>query len=82
MAEEGRRGAADWLALAAAPAFAAMALLTGLLGGGPLDALCGAMAGGLPLDAMALMYALMALFHAGPWLRLPARRRRYSRNAA
>ena len=28
------RGLADWLCLAAAPAFAVMALLTGVLGGG------------------------------------------------
>ena len=32
-------GAADWLSFAAAPTFAMMALLTGVLGGGPLDAL-------------------------------------------
>ena len=34
------RGAADWLCLAAAPTFAIMALLTGVLGDGPLDMLC------------------------------------------
>ena len=33
-------GAADWLHLAAAPTFAIMALLTAVLGGGSLDALC------------------------------------------
>ena len=33
-------GAADWLCLAAAPTFAIMALLTGVLGGGPPDMLC------------------------------------------
>ena len=35
-------GAADWLCLAAAPTFAIMALLTGVLGGGPPDMLCSA----------------------------------------
>jgi hypothetical protein len=35
-------GVADWLCLAAAPAFAFMALLTGILGGGSLDMLCSA----------------------------------------
>src|SRR5258705_3430129 len=33
-------GAADWLCLAAAPTFAIMALLTGVLGGGPPDMFC------------------------------------------
>src|ERR1700752_110731 len=33
-------GAADWLHLAAAPTFAIMALLTGVLGGGSPEALC------------------------------------------
>ena len=37
-----RLGAADWLCLAAAPTFAIMALLTGVLGGGPPDMLCSA----------------------------------------
>ena len=32
----GRLGAADWLSLAAAPTFAAMALLTAVVGGGPM----------------------------------------------
>jgi len=34
------RGAVRWLSLAAAPTFAIMALLTGVLGGGPPDVLC------------------------------------------
>jgi hypothetical protein len=37
---ETARGPADWLCLAAAPTFAIMALLTGVLGGGPSDMLC------------------------------------------
>ncbi len=62
---------ADWLALAATPTFAAMAVLTGLAGGAPM--LCASH--GVPgLDGMAPMYVLMGLFHAGPWLRLALRR--------
>ena len=68
--EASGRRLADWLALAAAPTFAAMAALTEALGGGPLDVLCTGTVAGLPLSAMSLMYLLMALFHAPPWLRL------------
>jgi|tagenome__1003787_1003787.scaffolds.fasta_scaffold16976217_1 hypothetical protein len=62
-------GAARLLRLAAAPTFAAMALLTS---GGPHDLLCAPAA--TPLSGMAGMYLLMSLFHAGPWLRLEASR--------
>jgi hypothetical protein len=58
-------GAGDWLSLAAAPTFAAMALVTAL-GVGPADMLCSAS----PIGGMAPMYALMSVFHVGPWLRL------------
>jgi hypothetical protein len=61
------RVAADWLGLAAAPAFATMALMTGCLGGGT-DPLCSAH--GSLMSGMAPMYLLMSAFHAGPWLRL------------
>jgi hypothetical protein len=61
-------GMANWLHLAAAPAFAFMALLTGLSGG---DMLCGAAS---PLGGMAPMYLLMSAFHLPPWLRLMAGR--------
>jgi hypothetical protein len=63
------RRAADWLCLAATPTFATMALLTGVLGGGPLDALCSA-AHASPLSGMVPMYLLMSAFHSAPWLKL------------
>jgi len=65
--------AADWLSLAAAPTFAIMALVTGLLGGGAMDALCSASHGGSLLGGMVPMYTLMAAFHSGSWLRLISR---------
>jgi len=68
------RGAADWLSLAAAPTFAVMALLTGVLSGKP-DALCAAMQGTSPLSGMVPMYLLMSAFHLAPWLRLMCSRR-------
>ena len=71
---EKARTAADWLYLAAAPTFAIMALLTGVLGGGPADALC-SIAGMSPLDGMMPMYLLMSAFHLAPWLKLVAGRR-------
>jgi hypothetical protein len=66
------RAAADWLSLAAAPTFAAMALLTAALGGGA-EPLCSAH--GSLMSGMTPMYLLMSAFHAGPWLRLIAGRR-------
>ena len=63
------------LSFAAAPTFAAMALLTGLHGGGGPDLLCTAAHAASPLSGMAPMYLLMSAFHLGPWLRLLARRR-------
>jgi hypothetical protein len=63
------RVAADWLGLAAAPAFAVMALLTVCYGGGA-EPLCSAH--GSLLSGMIPMYLLMSAFHAGPWLRLMA----------
>ena len=62
---------ADWLALAAAPAFGAMTLLTATQRA-PM-ALCAGVP--MPLDGMAAMYLLMSLFHLSPWLRLVGRRR-------
>jgi hypothetical protein len=61
-------GAAGWLGLGAAPVFALMALWTGLLG--QPDMLCMPAPDGSWLNGMALMYALMSIFHAAPWLKL------------
>ena len=60
------RVVADWLGLAAAPAFATMAIMTVALGGGT-EPLCSAH--GAFMSGMAPMYLLMSAFHAGPWLR-------------
>jgi hypothetical protein len=66
-------GAAEWLHLAAAPTFAAMALL-GVFTDNPMDMLCSIGGHGMSsLNGMPLMYLLMSAFHAGPWLqRVPA----------
>ena len=74
---EGRRasfigGAARGLQFAAAPAFAAMALLTAAFAGEASDVLCAAPSA-FPLGGMAPMYALMSGFHLGPWLKLLSR---------
>jgi hypothetical protein len=58
-----------WLSLAAAPVFAVMALLTGVFGGGPVDALC-SVAGAPLLSGMVPMYLLMSALHLSPWLKL------------
>ena len=63
-------GAAEWLCLAATPTFAIMALLTGALGGGPLDVLCSTAQDASPLTGMVPMYLLMSAFHLPPWLKL------------
>ena len=65
--------AADWLSLAAAPTFAAMALLTGVAGN-QANMLCAAGQGMSPLSGMAAMYLLMSAFHLAPWLKLVAAR--------
>ena len=46
-----------------------MALLTGILSGGPAEMLC-ATANASPLSGMVTMYMLMSAFHAAPWLKL------------
>jgi hypothetical protein len=52
-----------------------MALLTGVMGGGPADMICAAAHGGSRFGGMVPMYWLMSAFHAAPWLRLISRRR-------
>lgn len=65
--------------LAAAPVFAIMSLLTGFSNQVGM-AICGSGGmGGLNLGGMAVMYGLMTVVHAGPWLRLSQRRWRAGR---
>lgn len=66
--------ATDWLCLGAAPTFAMMALLTGVLGGSQPDILCTAAADASPLGGMIPMYLLMTAVHSPPWLKLISRR--------
>jgi hypothetical protein len=61
----------DWLALAAAPTFALMAVATA---GSHAMALCAPGPAVLPIDSMTAMYLLMSLFHLSPWLALTRRR--------
>jgi hypothetical protein len=71
------RVAADWLGLAAAPAFAAMALMTACLGGGG-EPFCSASGHASLMSGMIPMYLLMSAFHVGSWLRLISGGRRVS----
>ncbi len=68
------RVAADSLGLAAAPAFATMALVTLRLGGG-MEPLCSATPQGSLMSGMVPMYLMMSAVHVSPWLRLIAGRR-------
>lgn len=68
------RHLARWLALAATPTFAIMAVLTAMIGG-PADMLCAAGHGSV-LGGMVPMYLLMSAFHSAAWLRWIAERRR------
>jgi hypothetical protein len=65
------RVAADWLGLAAAPAFATMALMTVCLGGGA-EPLCSGSGHSALMSGMVPMYLLMSAVHSPPWLRLIA----------
>lgn len=62
------------LGFAATPAFAVMAIMSGLLGPGTMVFCGAAMPGDISLGGMAVMYGLMAVFHAAPWLGLLAYR--------
>jgi glycerol-3-phosphate acyltransferase PlsY len=64
---------ADWLALAAAPTFALMAVLTGILDSGAHQTACSAAMHMSPLTGMLPMYVLMSGFHFTPWLKLICR---------
>jgi len=79
---EPERTAADCLSLAAAPTFAIMALLTGVVGQGPPDMVCGTMQGAWTLGGMVPMYLLMSAFHLTPWLKLVLRRRARARDSS
>jgi hypothetical protein len=68
--DAGALAAARWLALAAAPTFAVMALLAVGDGGGPAHLICSAGRTASPLDGMTAMYLLMGVFHLPPWLKL------------
>ena len=68
-------GVANWLSLAAAPTFAIMALVTAAHGGGATGTHGSGPHEALPLSGMAMMYVLMSLFHAVPWLKWIAGRR-------
>lgn len=59
---------ADWLSLAATPAFATMAVVTHL-NGNPMDAHCSS-GFVMPLRGMVPMYIAMSVFHLPPWLKL------------
>jgi hypothetical protein len=74
------RGAADWVCLAAAPTFAIMALLMGVLGD-PQDMLCASAQDASPLSGMVPMYMLMSAFHSAPWLKLISNWRRGARQS-
>ncbi|AWM09198.1 hypothetical protein [Bradyrhizobium symbiodeficiens] len=67
------RRLARWLALAATPTFAIMAVLTAMIGNGPTDMLCAAGQGSM-LGGMVPMYLLMSAFHSAAWLRLISER--------
>ena len=74
-------GAAVWLGLAAAPTFAIMALLAGVLGGGKMATICGVAPGPPWLGGMVPMYLLMSAFHSAPWLKLISSRRSGARRS-
>jgi hypothetical protein len=61
-------GAADLLCLAAAPTFAIMALLTGVLGGGRPDMLCSAAQDASPLNGMVAVVIRRSPDQAAPSL--------------
>lgn len=75
----GRPHLADWLSLAAAPAFGLMAILSAGAGSGAQQMWCSPATHLSPLTGMVPMYVLMSAFHITPWLRLVSGRRRAAR---
>ena len=67
--------AADCLCLAATPAFAIMALATGVYGEPSMAGMM--MPDASPVAGMMPMYVLMSIFHAAPWLKLISQGRGY-----
>ena len=67
-------GAAQYLALAAAPVFALMGLLTFVAGDSHAALLCSEQEPFWLPTGMTPMYLLMAAFHLPPWLSLARRR--------
>jgi hypothetical protein len=61
---------ADVLSLAAAPTFALMAVVTGIVDSGTPQMWCSAATHMSPLTGMVPMYALMSAFHVAPWMKL------------
>lgn len=72
-------GAAGWLGLAATPTFGLMVVWT-VVFSSPPD-ICMSAHDASPFNGMALMYTLMSIFHAAPWLRLISSRRIGSRQS-
>jgi hypothetical protein len=72
-------GTVGWLGLAATPVFAILALRAAL-SRGQSGMLCTGMLGASPLNEMVLMYALMSIFHAAPWIKLVSSRRTDARH--
>lgn len=74
------RAAEPCLQLAAAPVFAAMAVLAAIDEAGAPAFICAS--AGLAANGMVPMYLLMSLLHLGPWLRRFSRQTCHSRSPA
>ena len=72
MSKNETTSAVNWLRLAAAPALAAMAMLTGVIGSEKAVPICMAPNGLSWLGGMVPMYLLMSAIHLAPWLTLVA----------